>query len=267
VSGVLSLSDGFLSYDDTGTGKAVVLLHAGLLDRRMWEPQVPHLVGVGVRVVAYDARAHGHSSTPGDRVAHHEDLGELLAALALERPTLIGCSLGARTAIDYSLLQPEQVAQLILVSPGVSGMEFRDEHYVREQQRARAAAQAGDAAGVVEAALRQWVDGPRRQPSHTPTAVRKQCAAMMLDTLRAHYAAGPTWRDEHLHAVDRLAELRPPVTVVTGELDMQDILDVADRLSTAAPGARRHSIPAAGHMLCLEQPDLLNGILSDVFAA
>jgi pimeloyl-ACP methyl ester carboxylesterase len=119
----------------------------------------------------------------------------------------------------------------------------------------------------VEAALRQWVDGPRRQLGDTPTAVREQCAAMMLDTLRAHYAAGPTWRDEHLHAVDRLAGLRPPVTVVTGGLDMQDILDVAYRLSTVAPGARRHSIPAAGHMLGLEQPDLLNRIVSDVLAA
>jgi 3-oxoadipate enol-lactonase len=253
MTSTLQLPNGFLAHDDEGAGSPVVLLHAGNLDRRMWSPVLTPLAGRH-RVVGYDAQAHGESSTPRGRLAHHEDLLALVDALGLDRPVLVGCSLGARTAVDAALTRPDRFAALVLVSPGVSGMTFTDPHYLREQEAVDAAIAAGDLAAMVEGLLRQWVDGPRRRPDEVAPEVREACRCMCLHTLATHYAGGMTWTVDELDAVHRLGELRVPLHVVTGALDGGDVHRVAGALA-ALPQARHVEVPDAGHLVPLEAPE------------
>lgn len=253
----VQLPDGHLAYDDRGDGPPLVLLHAGALDRRMWDAVVAPLAERH-RVVTYDARAHGESSTPTDRLAHHEDLIALVDALQLEQPVLVGCSLGARTAVDAALLRPDRFAGLVLISPGVSGMAFTDPHYLRTLDQIEAAIAAGDVAGVVEGTLQQWVDGPHRRPDETPADVRELCRRMCLHTLVTHYAHGVTWTVDELTAVDRLGELRLPLHVMTGGLDSTDIHGLADALVAAHPDASRAEVAGVGHLVPLEAPDAVH---------
>ena len=108
---------GGLAFDDEGSGEPVVLLHAGVADRRMWGPLVPALSG-GHRVIRPDARGFGETLPPLGPWSHHTDLLALLDELLISRAHLVGASMGAGVAVEAALARPEAVASLILAAPG-----------------------------------------------------------------------------------------------------------------------------------------------------
>ena len=77
-------SAGGLFYEVSGTGEAIVLIHAFSVDRRMWAPQIAALEG-RFRVIRYDLRCHGKSEGPSAPYAPHEDLRSVLDALGISR--------------------------------------------------------------------------------------------------------------------------------------------------------------------------------------
>ena len=104
-----------LSYEATGSGDPVVLIHAFSVDRRMWAPQVAALEG-RFRVIRYDLRGHGQSAPPSAPYAAYDDLRSVLDALKVDRATLIGLSSGAEIATDFALANPGRVRRLVLAS-------------------------------------------------------------------------------------------------------------------------------------------------------
>ncbi|MFD9082790.1 alpha/beta fold hydrolase [Streptomyces erythrochromogenes] len=73
--------------------------------------------------------------------ANHDDLRALLTHLDVPCATLVGHSLGARTAVDAAIAHPESVSALVLASPGVSGRPFADPyvaHHTAQQMAAMA---------------------------------------------------------------------------------------------------------------------------------
>lgn len=109
-----------------GAGPTVVLLHAGVADRRGWTEVAGHLAATGLDVVAYDRRGFG-ATPPGDApFTHLDDLRAVLDATAGDRPAwLVGNSMGGALALDAALALPARVAGLVLLSPGVSGTPRR----------------------------------------------------------------------------------------------------------------------------------------------
>lgn len=251
--GTVEVDGGTLAYEDAGEGPAVVLLHAGMLDSRMWDGQWAALTA-GHRVVRYDARSHGRSSTAIGNVSFFDDLHRLIGTLGLDSPTLVGNSLGARTAVDFALEHPGVARELILIGPGISGMAFKDPYFVETSAQLDAATAARDTDALVEGSLRQWVDGPHRQPSDVDSEVRAACGRMIADTLRAHYSERPAWQPVEAGAIDRLGELDLPVEVLTGAVDMADILLVSDRIEQDIYAASQQRWPGVGHILPMERP-------------
>jgi non-heme chloroperoxidase len=93
-----------LSYEDHGSGPAVVLLHGWPVDSRSWEPQLHPLLQGGYRVITYDRRGFGRSSRPAtgydfDTLA--ADLDTVLTTLDLREVTLVGFSLGTGELARY----------------------------------------------------------------------------------------------------------------------------------------------------------------------
>ena len=68
----------------------------------MWEGQLAPLARRD-RVICYDMRGLGRTEIVEGVYAHHDDLRSLLDALGVERTLLMGCSIGGRTAIDFTL--------------------------------------------------------------------------------------------------------------------------------------------------------------------
>ncbi|MFJ6677112.1 alpha/beta fold hydrolase [Actinosynnema sp. NPDC091369] len=111
TAGRLMLDDGEVTYQRRGDGPPVVLLHAGGLSGALWDRQFP-LLARDHTAVRYDARGHGGSSPVTGPFAHHEDLEDLLDGPGLDRATLVGLSLGARTAVGFALAHPDRVTDL-----------------------------------------------------------------------------------------------------------------------------------------------------------
>lgn len=104
---------------ESGEGSAVVLLHGLTATHRYVVMGSRALERGGHRVVAYDARGHGHSA-PGDGYGYEELCGDLRALLderGLDRVVLAGASMGAHTALRFALESPERVAGLVVITP------------------------------------------------------------------------------------------------------------------------------------------------------
>jgi 3-oxoadipate enol-lactonase len=117
---VLDRPDCRIHYWTAGSadGIEVVLAHGATADHRMFNAQLPSLVDAGHRVVVYDARGHGASrpmvTTPSidDYV---EDLLALTDHLRLDRPVLLGQSLGAYVAQHALIRRPEDFRALVVI--------------------------------------------------------------------------------------------------------------------------------------------------------
>ncbi|HEX8353421.1 MAG TPA: alpha/beta hydrolase, partial [Pyrinomonadaceae bacterium] len=120
VSGFAEVNGTRLYYETAGRGPAVVLLHGGLNDSRLWDEQMGPL-SKRFRVVRYDLRGFGRSNAEPVEFWPTEDLRALLDFLKIEKATLVGLSLGGIVAADFALEHPARVDRLILVGPGLRG--------------------------------------------------------------------------------------------------------------------------------------------------
>lgn len=246
-----------LYYQAMGSGEAVVLLHGGAIDHRMWDLQFEELAR-DHRVIRYDARGFGLSNSPFGEYRHFEDLRQLLHGLALQRPHLVGLSMGCRSAVDFAIAHPAELGALVLCSPGLSGMRFESEEFARHLEAIRDAYGRSDFAQAAEEFVRGWCDGPRRSPEETPPEVRGPIKAMALQIIRPGRDLG---RGGELEppAISRLAEIQAPVLVLEGGIDMPDIHAAVARIEREVPGARVVRLPGAAHMVNMEEPAAVNG--------
>ena len=250
AQGAAGTSTAGLSYEATGTGDAVVLIHAFSVDRRMWASQVAALEG-RFRVIRYDLRGHGQSAPPSAPYTTHEDLRSVLDALGVERATLIGLSAGAEIATDFALVHPERVRRLVLASPGLSG--YVPSTPMRWAQPVFEAAGAGDA----ERAARLWVATPL-MTLHGDQAAAKTVSELVMSNVRLWSFKTNPVQPIDPPAIKRLANVKCPVLVIVGEQDLPYIKDVARLLVEGIPGARQVSIPAAGHLVNLDASTAFN---------
>ena len=93
-----------IHYQDTGTGRPVVLVHGWPLSHRMWESQVNALTAAGFRCVAYDRRGFGDSGRPNEGYDYDTlaaDLNDLMTQLDLRSVTVTGFSMGGGEVARY----------------------------------------------------------------------------------------------------------------------------------------------------------------------
>jgi 3-oxoadipate enol-lactonase len=122
---VVETADGArLEFDVAGQGPAVAFLHPGLWDRRAWDDQF-RVLATTYRALRYDLRGYARSSRPepGASHSHVEDLVPVMDAAGVGQGALIECSMGGRVALDATLAHPDRVSALVLIAPGVSGIE------------------------------------------------------------------------------------------------------------------------------------------------
>jgi pimeloyl-ACP methyl ester carboxylesterase len=244
-------------FELAGSGEpTIVLLHGGMLDRRMWDGQF-ELLARTHRVLRYDASAHGNSTLPPDVYWDFADLRELMNRLEIERAVLVGLSLGGKTAIDLALENPERVEAIVAVSTGLSGYRFTSDFYLEQRDVMIQAWRAGEFDAVVEAFQRCWTDGPNRAPEDVDPEVRENVRIMARNGLE-HAMEG---RLIDPPAIERLDELELPMLLIVGELDMPGIHEIADMIVDSNPNAELVEIPGVAHMVNLEAPERFNELL------
>lgn len=245
-----------LAYDDTGgDGRPVVLLHAGIADRRMWRPILDRL-GDRYRLIALDLRGYGESELPPESFAHHDDVAALIDALGVGPAAVVGCSFGGAVAIDTALSHPDRVAALALFDSAIKGHEWSDETN-EIWDSLIGGIDANDLDAVAEAELRFWVVGPGRQPDQVDPELMEFAREMERRALVAEQALSAVDAAElDPPAIQRLGELKIPVLVGAGAADVPEISQLADRIAATVPGAvRLPDVPDAAHLLPLERPE------------
>lgn len=243
-----------LYVEQAGEGSPVVLVHAGICDSRMWEPQWRTFPG-SHRTVRYDMRGFGRSPLSPGSFSHGRDLVELLDDLGLERVALVGNSVGGRTVLEVAVAQPARVERLVLVDPGLPGVAWSDETKASWAEE-EAAFERGDLEAAADASVRMWVHR---------TEVVERVGEMQVQAYQHDLAVGDAAEEGLLvpDVAERAAEVSVPTLVLTGDEDRPEMLTLADHLAETIPDARRASIPDAGHLPSLETPDEFDRLVLD----
>jgi pimeloyl-ACP methyl ester carboxylesterase len=243
-----------LWYEERGEGTPVVFLHAGLMDSRQWDRQLD-VFGSRFRAIAYDARGYGRSDAPTVPFSHWEDLRGLLDGLDVDRPVLVGNSMGGASEIDFVLECPERVQALVLVGSGLGGVSFRA--YDDEQtERAEKAEEARDLAAGADLWLEVWAPLCPTEP--TRTIAHENTKVFLLDDLEQ--ALEPP-------AADRLAEIDAPALVLVGDHEVSGIVEIAGRLEREIRGAKRLLLENADHLPNLSASEDFDRVVLDFLQA
>ncbi len=249
---------------ERGSGETVaVLLHAGVADRRMWDPLLDALAGAGARAFAPDFAGFGEAELPATPSAPWQDVLDTLDAHGIERFVLVGNSFGALVAKRVTLLAPERVSALALISPPPEGD-------VEPSPQLRAAWDAEEDAlerEELEAAVAAVVDAWTLPDA--ADAQRELLAAMQRRAFELQLATGgiaDPVRDPLEEDPGAFARIAPRLVLAYGEHDMPDFRAAAEALAAELPDARVEEIAGAGHLAPLERPgavlELLRGLLA-----
>ena len=259
TSGMVQFDTGRIAYEVAGTGEPLVLVHAGFVDRRMWDSQWSDFAR-HYRVIRYDMRGYGTSDPLQAPTARRDELGQLLTHLGVARAILLGCSLGGELVLDFALERPEQVAALVLESAVPSGFVLQGAP-PPDLLEMFAALDRGDLEHAAELQGRIWIDGPFRAPSQVDPGIREYALRMariaianrtmlQIDSAPAKPLDPP--------AAQRLAMVQAPTLVIAGALDHPEILRAADVLVHGIPQARKAVLADCAHLPNMERPDEFN---------
>ena len=252
-------------HDIQGEGPPVVLLHAGLTDARLWEPQLRSFPQ-SHSVLRVDLPGFGYSPFETNPVSFRGAVRDVMDAEGIDRAALVGVSLGGNTALELALESPERVSALVLVGAGLPDHEWSEEvtAFFADEE---AALERGDLDAAVDANLRMWLAGPHRSLDDMDPAMRELVGEMQRQAFRQQEG------DDDLRvlrleppASERLGDVKVPTLVLTGDDDVHDIHRIADRLAARIPGAERATIAGAAHLPSLDRPEEFDRIVLDFLA-
>jgi pimeloyl-ACP methyl ester carboxylesterase len=257
----VQLNGARIHYGRSGSGFPVVLLHAGVADSRMWEPQIAGL-STEFDIITPDMRGYGKSELPALAWSPTADVLALMDALGLrDAPHIVGCSVGGGVAIDFAIQHPDRVSKLVLVGAGVGGLEVGDPNDPIYAD-VTSAYHGKDMEALNEAEMNLWLVGPGRQSSHIDKKLRELFLDMNGIALRSDFKSAP--RDElDPPAAGRLSEINAPTLIVVGEDDLPEVHETAGVLMSQVRGARKAVIHDAAHLPNLEHPEEFNRLLLD----
>jgi len=245
VSGFAAVPGGRVWHEERGRGPAVVLVHAGIADARMWDRQMATFSSA-FRTIRFDMRAFGQSPVPTAPFSPIDDVAGLMDELGVERAALVGNSFGGAIATEAALAHPERFWALVVVAPALFGFEGTGHPALVEAGQARA---EGDVARSVDLELEVWA--PLRTDPEVDGFIRRM----------AHDNGGVDDLPEELFieprslAADRLEELTVPTLVVIGDTNPSDFEAIADAFATRVPGAETARIGEADHLVSLRRPE------------
>jgi 3-oxoadipate enol-lactonase len=233
---------------------ALLLIHAGIANLRMWDPQVSALAEEHY-VIRFDTRGFGQTETENVEFSNRADALAVLDHLGVARATLVGCSRGGTIAIDLTVESPDRVAGLVTVGSGPSGFPdtgLTDLEDARFDEIDRAfEAKDWHRVARLEAAL--WDFGPlRREEDLDPEFVSTAYALNRVNVLHAEEC--PVSIALEPPAYDRVVDIEVPALITVGEYDISEVLAQHEYLLSTVPDASGCVFRDTAHLPNVEQP-------------
>jgi pimeloyl-ACP methyl ester carboxylesterase len=238
-----------LFYTDTGgSGVPIVLLHAATGSVRNWEHQTPAFTSAGYRVIAFDRRGWGQTTTDvaGPRPATAaDDLLALMDHLRIDRVHLVGTAGGGFVSLDFALSFPKRLRSVV-VANSIGGVQ--DEDFLDLGRRLRPPTFAAMPPEV-------------REVSPSYRAANPDGTRRWVELERASRPAGPPAPAQPLRnpiTFSLLETVTVPVLLLTGDADMYAPPPVLRMFAARIKHAESVIVPEAGHSTYWEQPDVFN---------
>ncbi|MFN8373370.1 MAG: alpha/beta hydrolase [Anaerolineae bacterium] len=246
-----------LYYEVQGSGRALVLVHAAMMNTRFWDAQI-EAFAAHFRVVCYDLYGYGQSAfTEQKKINHTADLKALLTHLGIETAAVVGVSMGAEMVLNFTLTYPQMVEAMVLVGSGVDGYDYPATGWEWWGDFV-GAARAGDYPRAVELMTEHALEG-HNAPLPPAVRVRIQDIARSYDF--RHYAddtllwAAPA---SDTPPAKRLGEIACPTLIMAGAQEHPLILEIAEFMTQRIKGAQKAIVGDAAHLVNLSQPEVFN---------
>lgn len=264
-------SDGArLYYEEAGTGIPIVFAHEFSGDLWSWEKQIQHF-SRRYRCIAFNARGYPPSEVPKS-LSHYshkhavDDIAVVMRHLGVSKAHIIGCSMGSRTAMDFGLTYPRMALSLTMIGIGSGGDPRNKAAFLRNTEaRARLYEQGGLA--VVLQGLRK-AENRVQLKRKNPRAFEDFCRRFMKHSAQgcANISRRVQGRRPSLFSLEKpLRGLKVPTHVIVGDED-PGAIDSGLFMKQVSPAVRLSVVPATGHLVNLEEPDLMHRLTEDFFA-
>lgn len=245
-------------YTDAGTGGPLLLLHAFPLSRAMWKRDVEVLAG-SARVIALDLPGFGGS--PRQRQPSIAGMAQaaagLLDQLQVKEPVIVaGLSMGGYVAFEFFRQFPQRVKALGLFSTRAAA----DSPQQREgRMKLAEALKAKGIDPLMGSTLPKLVG--RTSAASRPAVVsqvekliRAASPGGVIDALRA--------MAERRDSQPLLSGIRCPALIIAGDEDALIPAQESRAMAQAIPGSILETIPQAGHLVSLEQPEIFQRLVA-----
>lgn len=241
-----------LAYEERGSGPVLLFIHGFPFDRTMWIPQLAGLAKIRT-TVAVDLRGHGLSAddSPGDYSMDlfADDVARTLDAIGADQADIAGLSMGGYVAFALWRRHPQRVRSLILIDTKAEA--DGDEAKAGREKTAELVSSKG------MEALHETL-GPKLVGSSPSIEVQDKLKQMFLDTPAEVAAADALAMRDRPDVSGDLPTITVPVLWIHGEEDQLMPLDGARASAERVPNATFVSIPKAGHVAPMENPDAVN---------
>ncbi|MCC6535136.1 MAG: alpha/beta hydrolase [Burkholderiales bacterium] len=264
-------SDGArLYYEDAGSGTPIVFVHEFSGDLWSWEKQLQHF-SRRYRCIAFNARGYPPSEVPKPLASYShrhavDDIAAVMRALGVRKAHIIGCSMGSRSTLDFGLDYPRMARSLTMIGIG-SGADPRDAAAFVKATEARA--RLYEEQGLAEVLKGLRVAANRVQLKRkNPRAFDDFCRRFMQHSAQgcANITRRVQGRRPSLFSMERaLKALKVPSHVVVGDEDPAAV-ESGLFMQRVSPAVRLSVVAATGHLVNLEEPDLLHRITEDFYA-
>jgi 3-oxoadipate enol-lactonase len=250
-----------LYYEVGGEGQPLVLLHDGLLDRRVWDDQFVAFARL-YRTIRYDRRGYGNSSAPDRPFSEVSDLHHLLRHLGINQAYLLGISNGAKVALEFALEHPGMVAALVLVGPNLGGYRPSEEKQRRVSEILFVALERG-----VEAGVEAWMEDPFYPPAKDKPAARERLRRIARENLPRLLSAPGLREEPDPPTMQSLSRIVAPTLILVGERDDRDNREIASILASRLPRAKKKVFAGCGHLVNLERPEEFYSVVAEFLDA
>jgi 2-succinyl-6-hydroxy-2,4-cyclohexadiene-1-carboxylate synthase len=247
--------------------QTLVMLHGFTGSATGWDHQMDILADYGLRIIAIDLLGHGQSDAPEDakRYSIEYSQKDILAALQelgvnKREAIVLGYSMGGRIALYTAFSGFFRALILESASPGLEDPAEREKRRTSDEALAAGIEREG-----VPAFIRRWENLPlfanqRTLPFECREALHRQRLQNNATGLAQSLRGVGTGVQPSLYA--RLPTLHIPVLLIAGALDTK-FTAIAKHMAHALPQSQLHIIPAAGHTVHLEQPQLFTSLVGD----
>lgn len=260
----LALPHGTLTWDDVGPHRGaltVVLLHGFPHDRSLWSGQVSahDTAFPGTRLLVPDLPGFGRSAplaVPG-MDGHADAVAALLDAAGVSQAVIGGLSMGGYVAMAFWRRHPDRVRALILMDTKAGA----DDDAGRAKRRELIATVQRDGVGMLVDGLVASQLGPVTL-EREPAAVERVAVMLRRAPALGVVSAAQAMMDRP-DSTGTLETITVPTLVLVGVDDLLTPVTESIAMSSAIRGSRLVTIPDAGHLAPLEQPQVVNAAIAE----